>query len=94
MDNGDLYEPKSLTFNEIFSNVLKITNVLDDKTVNGFAKWCSYKKLKLMEATSKRKMNEAGGKTTTRLLYVLKNKFVGKNRFFYYKPIFILHIYI
>ncbi len=32
VDNSDLYELKSLSFNEIFSDVLKITNVLDDKT--------------------------------------------------------------
>lgn len=47
-----------------------------------------------MEATSKRKMNEAGQKVATRLLYVLKNKFVGKNHFFYYIHIFILYIYV
>lgn len=53
VDNSDQYEPKILSFNEIFSYDLKITNVLDDRTVNGFTKWCTYKKLKLMEATSK-----------------------------------------
>ncbi|GAA5807048.1 hypothetical protein MFLAVUS_000398 [Mucor flavus] len=76
VDNSDQYEPKSLSFNEIFSYILKITNVLDDRTVNGFTKWCTYKKLKLMEATSKRRMNEAGQKVATRLLYTLKDKFV------------------
>ncbi|CAO3681921.1 unnamed protein product [Rhizopus stolonifer] len=74
--DSDQYEPKSLSFNEIFSYVLKITNVLDDRTVNGFTKWCTYKKLKLMEATSKRRMNEAGQKVATRLLYTLKDEFV------------------
>ncbi|KAI8083669.1 hypothetical protein BDF21DRAFT_337328, partial [Thamnidium elegans] len=89
VENSDVYEPKNLSFNEIFSDVLKVTNVLNDKTVNGFSKWCSNKKLKLMEATSKRRMNEAGQKVTTRLLYTLKNKFVGKNHF----PIIHMYLY-
>ncbi|KAG2212603.1 hypothetical protein INT47_000579 [Mucor saturninus] len=67
---------RSLSFNGIFSCVLKVTHVLDDRTVNGFTKWYTYKKLKLMDATkaalrdivmylpeyqdSFRKMKEAG----------------------------------
>ncbi|RCI03928.1 hypothetical protein CU098_012715, partial [Rhizopus stolonifer] len=76
VDYDDLYEPKSLSSSEIFSDVLKITNVLDNKSAIGFTKWCSNKKLKLMEATSKRRINEAGQKVATRLLYTLKNKFI------------------
>ncbi|KAG2200731.1 hypothetical protein INT47_002775 [Mucor saturninus] len=54
---------------EIFSDVLKITYVLDNKGVIGFTK--------LIEATSKRRMNEAGQKVASRLLYTLKNEFIG-----------------
>ncbi|KAI8883904.1 hypothetical protein K501DRAFT_155690, partial [Backusella circina FSU 941] len=77
--NSDLYESKSLSFNEIFSDVLKITNVLGDNTINEFTKWCSHKKLRLMKTTSKRKMHEAGQKVATRLFYTLKNNVAGKN---------------
>lgn len=75
--DSDLYEPRSLSFNEIFSDILKITSVLDDKNVNGFIKWCP-----------KRRMNEAGQKIVTRLLYIFKNKFVCKSYFFNY-----IHVY-
>ncbi|KAI9245018.1 hypothetical protein EDC94DRAFT_530520 [Helicostylum pulchrum] len=93
VDYNDLYEPKSLPSGEIFSDVLKITNVLDNKSVNGFTKWCSNKKLKPIEATSKRRMNEAGQKVATRLLYTLKNKFIGKNHFSIMR-MYLYYIYI
>ncbi|KAG2200750.1 hypothetical protein INT47_002794 [Mucor saturninus] len=69
IDYDDLYELKSLSSSEIFSDVLKITYVLDNKGVIGFTK--------LIEATSKRRMNEAGQKVASRLLYTLKNEFIG-----------------
>ncbi|KAI7889489.1 uncharacterized protein EV154DRAFT_396404, partial [Mucor mucedo] len=70
---------RSLSFDEIFSCALKVTHVLDDRTVNGFTKWYTYKKLKLMDPTSKRRMSEAGQRVESRLLYTLKDNFVGKN---------------
>lgn len=93
MDYDDLYEPKSLSSSEIFSDVLKITNVLDNKSVIGFTKWCSDKKLKLIEATSKRRMNEAGQKVAIRLLYTLKNEFIGKIHFSIMRK-FLYYIYM
>lgn len=81
--------PKSLSSSETFSDVLKITNVLDNRRFNGFTKWSSNKKSKLIEDTSKRRMNEAGQKVATRLLYTLKSKFIGKNHF----SIMRMHLY-
>ncbi|KAI9254942.1 hypothetical protein EDC94DRAFT_587290 [Helicostylum pulchrum] len=77
-ENNEMYESKNVLTREIFCQVLKITNLLDDKSVIGFAKWCSSKKIKLMQASPKRKMNEDGNKTTARGLYVLKEQFIAR----------------
>ncbi|CEP07727.1 hypothetical protein [Parasitella parasitica] len=60
VNNSGLYVPKSLSFSEIFSEILKMTNVHDDKTINGFTKWRSHKKLKLVYEDNPKKMKEAG----------------------------------
>ncbi|KAI8968622.1 hypothetical protein BDB01DRAFT_733148, partial [Pilobolus umbonatus] len=58
--NNEMYESKNVSMREIFCQVMKITHLFDDKSVLGFTKWCSSKKIKLMQVGPKRKMDEDG----------------------------------
>lgn len=70
--------------NDILAVVWKHTDILNEKTAQGFSKWCGNKKLKLIQATAKRRLNEIQQKTSVRSLYVLKNKFFGKTYCIYF----------
>jgi hypothetical protein len=77
-NNEEVYVCKSLSMNAILSIVWKHTNILDDMNAQGFSKWCGARKLELMKAKIKRKQDELNRKISTRILYVVKDQYIGK----------------
>jgi hypothetical protein len=63
--------------NDILSIVWKHTSILNSLNAQGLSKWCGVRKLQLMKAEVKRKQDEFGRKISTRVLYVVKDKYIG-----------------
>lgn len=76
--NEEIYVCRSLSMNDILSIVWKHSNILNDMNAQGLSRWCGARKLELMKATIKRKHDEFNRKISTRILYVVKNQYIGK----------------
>ncbi|ORX61393.1 hypothetical protein DM01DRAFT_1281015 [Hesseltinella vesiculosa] len=63
-----------MSISEVYSKVIVITNLFDDKSVRSFSTWCGMSKLDFFSAEIQRKYqrNELQKKTNYRLLWVLK----------------------
>lgn len=64
--------------NDILGVVWKYTDIFHKKTAYGFGKWCYSRKLFLTESRVKRKTNDLQKKFSVRLLYALKDEYIGK----------------
>ncbi|KAI9481055.1 MAG: hypothetical protein EXX96DRAFT_522599 [Benjaminiella poitrasii] len=58
---------------DILSTVWKYSDIFSEKTAHGFGKWCSSRKLFLIESQIKRKCNDLRQKVTIRSLYRLEH---------------------
>ncbi|KAI8641451.1 hypothetical protein BD408DRAFT_345990 [Parasitella parasitica] len=76
--NEEIYVCRSLSMNDILSIVWKHSNILNDMNAQGLSKWCGARKLELMKATIKRKQDEFNHKISTRILYIVKDQYIGK----------------
>ncbi|ORX47698.1 hypothetical protein DM01DRAFT_1322371 [Hesseltinella vesiculosa] len=74
--NEHMYEVKSVTMKQILVTVWEHSNLLNDKSINSFGRWCATKKLNFMNAPNKRKLNENHDRVHTRCLYVLKPQYI------------------
>ena len=64
---------------EIYSEIVLITDLFDDKTLRSFSTWCGMAKLDFVSVEQERKYQKNGElKTRRRLLWVLKEEHRGK----------------
>ena len=84
--NGLMFDCKGITTSEVMNTANKYSTFFDDKTIFAFGQWCGRKKLEFLNASSKRG-NKDDKRITTRSIYVLKDKYLGK-----FHQIFIPHL--
>lgn len=91
----ELFESKLMSMKEIYSEIILITDLFDDKSVKSFSTWCGMAKLNFVSVEQQRKYQKNEQKTRRRLLWVLKKRHRGKYTLAAYERIFIyLHIYM
>lgn len=90
-----LFESKLMSMKEIYSEIILITDLFDDKSVKSFSTWCGMAKLNFVSVEQQRKYQKNGQKIRRRLLWVLKKEHCGKYTLAAREHIFIyLYIYI
>lgn len=68
-----------MSMKEIYSEIVLITDLFDDKTLRSFSTWCGMAKLDFVSVEQERKYQKNGElKTRRRLLWVLKEEHRGK----------------
>ncbi|KAI9267369.1 hypothetical protein BY458DRAFT_533980 [Sporodiniella umbellata] len=76
--NKEIHVCRSLSMNDILSTVWKHSNILNNMNAHGFSKWCGARELGLMKATTKRKQDEINHRILARIMYVVKDQYIGK----------------
>ncbi|KAI9484941.1 hypothetical protein BDB00DRAFT_773980 [Zychaea mexicana] len=67
-----------MSMTEIYSEIILITDLFDDKSVKSFSTWCGTAKLNFVSVEQQRKYQKNEQKTRRRLLWVLKKGYRGK----------------
>lgn len=79
--NAEVYVQKYVTINELLAVTWKFTAIFNEKSSISFSKWCASRKVlftkkELVKKT--RRLNGPNGRVNVRLLYILKDEFLGK----------------
>lgn len=80
---------------EIYSEIILITDLFNDRSVKSFSAWCGMAKLNFVSIEQQRKYQKNEQKTRRHLLWVLKKEHQGKYTLAARERIFIyLYIYM
>lgn len=87
--NDEVYDGQSCSMNDVLTYVWNYSHLLQDKSPVGFGRWCSGKNIDFIHATVKRRKVNEEATISVRLLYVLKEKYIGKALDLFYFHSFI-----
>ena len=77
--NEEAYDSKRLTTHEILAVVSRYTSSFEDKSCNSFVQWCIRRNVNFLKAAvSRERKNGKNEKIGFRVLYVIKQNFIGK----------------